>query len=336
MFKNIDPDNVSIKPFNVYKSFTFTQNDSGSGVFGLEGISGSITYGSFDPESSPSQSYSKTNYPYSQSFFKEPLYFGIKHLYYKNTKDLMYSFGGNDSRKENRKLHNRISVITVPKDFYGEKIVPGSVKLTDNSSDVTFDIRDDGDSNLYDYAYSSSFAAYKSSSWDSSKWTAEGSGSQIGNIFYEHGILAITDTGSYSTVGLGTGTDGWELDLKATHTIYEHEYLCVLDKNEFNSSTNISLTKERSGSITIVEGISGVHRYFAPGDNPSNGTGSFASSYQATAIAENFTTHSDFGPYVTTVGLYSDTGYLVAIGKLSRPIKNDPELALGITVRFDV
>ena len=103
MFKNIDPDDVSIKPFNVYKSFTFTQNDSGSGVFGLEGISGSITYGSFDPASSPSQSYSKTNYPYSQSFFKEPAYQLINHLYYSNSDQPWQTFGGNRTEKEKRK-----------------------------------------------------------------------------------------------------------------------------------------------------------------------------------------------------------------------------------------
>ena len=31
-------------------------------------------------------------------------------------------------------------------------------------------------------------------------------------------------------------------------------------------------------------------------------------------------------PYVTTIGLYNDNNDLLAVGKLSHPIKNDPEL----------
>ena len=68
-------------------------------------------------------------------------------------------------------------------------------------SSVTLDIRDDGYGQLYDYNYSASFAAGTPSS--------NGSGSCVGNVFYEHGIVTITDTGSYTDVGLGTGVDGW-------------------------------------------------------------------------------------------------------------------------------
>ena len=35
---------------------------------------------------------------------------------------------------------------------------------------VTYDLRDDGDGNIYDYNYSSTFAAYKSSSFYYNNW----------------------------------------------------------------------------------------------------------------------------------------------------------------------
>ena len=46
-------------------------------------------------------------------------------------------------------------------------------------------------------------------------------------------------------------------------------------------------------------------------------------------------THSDFSPYVTTIGLYNDSNELMAIGKTAKPIKNDKEMALTFVVRFD-
>ena len=42
MFKDISPSDRSVKDFKTYKQFTFTNTDSGSGVFGLQGTSGSF------------------------------------------------------------------------------------------------------------------------------------------------------------------------------------------------------------------------------------------------------------------------------------------------------
>ena len=148
-------------------------------------------------------------------------------------------------------------------------------------------------------------------------------------------MLVFTDTGSYKDVALGTGTDGFEIDYRSTHTIYQHEYTVIAPEGQFNKSRNISLTYQHSGSITVVEGAK-PHYYFPPGDNPSGGSGSFKSSYQATQFPENFTTHSQFAPYVTTIGLYNDLNELLVVGRTSKPIKNDPEMDMSFVLRFDV
>ena len=67
-----------------------------------------------------------------------------------------------------------------------------------------------------------------------------------------------------------------------------------------------------------------------------NGTGSLATFYNATEEVEGFATHSEFRPYVTTIGLYNDQNDLLVIGKLGKPIKNDDDLSLKFIVRFDV
>ena len=84
MYKDISPADRSIKEFKTYKQFTFTHSDSGSGVFGLEGISGS--FHNFQTGSAASQSFGTYNeaskslgHPWDTwysngTFFKLPLY----------------------------------------------------------------------------------------------------------------------------------------------------------------------------------------------------------------------------------------------------------------------
>jgi len=357
MLRNVSPQDVSIDPFKTYKRFQFTNVDSGSGVYGLRGISGS--FHNFLTGSAASQSFGIHNSlsaslniePYSLgTYYSLPLYYTINNLYYERfsnnpklpkssgRKEPFLSYGPTNPNKQHRLLHTSCSIISVPQELFGEEIKPGSVQVTDNSTDVTFTIKDDGDGNLYDNAYSSSFAAFKSSSWDSTKWTAQGSGSAIGNVFYDTGMLVFTDTGSYKDVGLGTGTDGVEIDYRSTHTIYQHEYTVIAPAGQFNTSRNISLTHQRSGSITVVEGTEPRY-YFPPGDNPSGGpnsTGSFATFYNATQFVEPFVSHSQFAPYITTIGLYNDNNELLIVGRTSSPIKNDPEMDISFVLRFDV
>jgi hypothetical protein len=366
MYKDISPDDKSIKEFKTYKSFTFTHTDSGSGVFGLEGLSGS--FHNFQTGSAASQSFGIYNAESKSlgktydtwfsngTFFKIPLFYQIRNSYYRydtipNPKSQVARFpiysGGNWSRKypynrENwgsvvpRELHNRANVITIPQEYFGEEVKPYSFKMTDDSSAVTVDLRDDGYGQIYDFNFSSSFAT--------GTLTAQGSGSCIGNIFYEHGIVALTNTGSrYIGAGLGTGANGWEIEFKSSKTSYEYSYMCNIAEYQFNATTNPSTVVGRKGSIQvpvdaqyIYDGNMETPQY----DNTINlvmppATSSYKTSYESGREYQNFTTHSLFGTYVTNIGLYNDTNELLAIAKLSNPIKNDKELPISFLVRFD-
>ena len=264
MFKDISPDDRSIKEFKTYKQFTFTNSDSGSGVLGLEGISGSFhnfltgsaasqSFGVYNDVSKSLQKHYDTWYSMG-TFFKLPLYYQIRNSYYQydkipNPKSSVTRFpiysGGNWSRKHPhgredwgsivpRELHDTVNVITIPQEYFGEEVKPYSVKILDDSSEVTVDLRDDGYGQLYDWNYSSSFA--------SGTPDGDGSGSCIGNVFYEHGIVTITNTGSrYTSVGLGTGGDGWSVRFQATKTSYEYQYQCNVAEYQFNGTTNPSV-----------------------------------------------------------------------------------------------
>ena len=324
MFKRLDPRDINITPFKAYKEFTVTNVDSGSGVYGFRIVSSSAH--NFDSNTAP-----KTTFP-SASFYEMPSWFGINHLYYKDVENNYNNFGENDAGQpiQYRALQPSASVISMPQKLFGERIKPKSITIDDDSGDSTLTIVDDGNGNLYDNDFSSSFARFAASNFTAS---IDGTGSFVGNVFYEHGTMVFSNTGSkYIDVGTGLGTDGYSVTYKAQVNIREYSYLCVIGENEFNATQNISATFERSGSINV----SGSHswRLFPPGDAKYQ-SGSYKHFYEQATTYNNFVTHSEFRPYVTKVGLYNDFDELVAIGQLARPVKNDRDLSLAIQVRFD-
>ena len=90
------------------------------------------------------------------------------------------------------------------------------------------------------------------------------------------------------------------LSFQNTHTIIEHEYNCHIKEREYGFTMNPTIISE-SKFNTI----------------------------------ENFVTGSEFSPYVTTIGLYDDNARLLAVGKLSRPIKKSNDYDTTFVVAFD-
>ena len=357
--KTLEPDNKSITSFQVHKTFSFTEADSGSGIYSIPLIKGTDSnLQNFDKSTADSTTIS------SNTFYKVPTWHSINNLYYRDitqmrgyldlfrgvptssdavleytyTQPLTYnSETGNRNtyklrRPYTRQLHNTANVISIPQQFYGEYIEPHSFRLTDDATDSTFILQDDGRGNIYDVAFSSSYA--------SKSPNAKNSGSVVGNIFYNDGLVVITDTGSYSSVGTGNGSNGFTVKFNSSQTIYEREYICVADENEFQHTTNKSLKVGFSGSVTIPALPTTPYTNTVKDRYPYNLVGLSTSSYDSTGynmgtelIGE--ATHSDFSTYITTVGLYNDENELLAVGKTASPIKNEKELALTFVVRFD-
>jgi hypothetical protein len=125
----------------------------------------------------------------------------------------------------------------------------------------------------------------------------------VGSVFYKHGITAVTSPDTkFDNFGLDEGADGYTYTFKGTHTIYEHEVLCAVEEGEFNGTANPTVRVNNDLEL---------------------------SEQQA------FVTHSEFSPYVTSIGLYNDKHQMVAVGKMSRPIKNAPDLPITFLVRID-
>lgn len=177
-----------------------------------------------------------------------------------------------------------------------------------------------------------------------------GGTNRIGNIFYNQGIIALT-RGSESYL-----TGSWDLSYKSTQTIYENEYLLIVNQDEFNVSQNPSaiVTKgqERESfqtsdnrTVNIVSNP-GV-RYIKKLTTLENGNildYRYTSSVNTDVYAgfEHYdlsgsvdSTGSFLAPFITTIGLYDDNCDLVAVAKLPQPIKSEPDIPVNFIVRFD-
>jgi len=383
IYKTLNPEDVSLRSFQVHKKFTFTNNDSGSGVYGLRAISGSNYNFKSNSSSTISQSFGEYNslsaslgkQPYLATYYSVPLWNMIHQKFYYDISvaDSQYVDTSHWSKTSapsdaeaiitnthnsktvnqfaSRQLNGNASVITIPRKFFGEEIKPKSITITDNSTDATKTLVDDGLGNIYDNAYSSSFAvASESFGPEASSLT----GSIIGNVMYGQGIIVITETGSYNRVGSTSGSDGWSVSFKSTQTIYEREIFCNVERGEFLGLKNPTAYPGNSGSFFIPEGLfsgsySVGHTNITPlfpasssfktkekTDPVSGETYLTNDTYRGTTSYKDFVTGSNFAPYITTIGLYDDNNDLLAVGRLAKPVKNDKELDISFLLRFDV
>jgi hypothetical protein len=199
-------------------------------------------------------------------------------------------------------LAEDIFVISVGQDFYGERIKPGSFELSLDSLPHT--VLDDGNGNLL-----------------------FGTGSFIGNIFYNDGIAVITHNISEPTASI-TG-DGIKI-IQGTNVFVDYESDVKIIRHEIS-------VRVRPSDFNFS--------WFNPSvRNTLTTTGSFADELRELNIPESdeneWTLQSliqsgVIKPYVTTIGLYTDKYELVAIAKLSTPIQRTFESDQIFIVRFD-
>ena len=182
--------------------------------------------------------------------------------------------------------------------------------------------------------------------------TAADSVQKVGNVFYNSGLIVMTKKPDERLLS------NWELSFKSTQTIYEHEYLLIVNEDEFNVSQNPSAVVEIGRETSFITGSD--NKIYRVTTNPGvkyirkksvleNGStldysiGSNREGYEH--ISGGFdqyeysssldSTGSYLAPFITTIGLYDDNCDLVAVAKLPQPIKSYPDLPVNFIVRFD-
>jgi hypothetical protein len=199
------------------------------------------------------------------------------------------------------------SIIPIPSQYYGEKITEKSFKLTevdvtDNSNNNPI-IIDDGKGNLYSTNAHHSQSAGALSSSDN----------YVGNIFYDKGLVVITETGSWSgSINYSDLGTNYSLKFDSFNSITTYEYSLNLLPQDYNFSTNYTLRSPVSGSGKPLE----------------------LSSY---LLASEFTS-SDWQPYITTINLYDRGNYEEPIiqAKLPRPIRKSDKINMRFKIKLDL
>ena len=145
---------------------------------------------------------------------------------------------------------------------------------------------------------------------------------KVGDIIYSHGMIILTNDGisqqgGYGYITYGTGSYGdsdstfirsfinstnISCSFDSTLTIYESQYKCTLRENEFNFSQNPTLISGSSNS----------------------------------GILYDFATGSYFTPYITSIGLYNNDKELLAIAKLSQPLRISDTTDTSIIINLDL
>ena len=121
----------------------------------------------------------------------------------------------------------QVTVISIPRQLYGENIAKTSFRMSYTSS---YNLVDDGNGNIID---------------------TSASNAQIGNLIYPMGLAIITSK-TYQNVT----TYPFTMSFQAESTIYQNEIRCHINENEFNYSTNPS-TILSSSLGTLYNNITG-------------------------------------------------------------------------------
>jgi hypothetical protein len=284
VFKPFLTTDVLISPFEVNKPFTFADSSSF--------LEPNILIDRYFGTNITSSLWTSGSYPTGQVIIQDEvlIYRSIKELYYSNYLEGIngspagtasfnpdgtitgpaytpnyYNYLSN-TLPANRYFPtgsgDKIGVITIPSNLYGEYLKPGSVAIGDNNNLLL----DNGNGGLVSGSY-------------------DINGNQVlsnvkyGDIIYEHGIITLTSASNTLLNSIITGS--MEVQFESTVTIYESQYKCTLRQNEFNFSQNPTLISGSLNSGIIYDFATGS--YFTPYITT---VGLYNNNYELIAVAK--------------------------------------------------
>lgn len=228
-----------------------------------------------------------------------------------------------------RFLYVTSSVYSIPRTKIGTHIEPGTFELYPSYSQEVIDaaryIVDDyvtdngavealGGENLYiittslDGPYSSSNKIMDDG--EGMLFISGTSYNNVGNIFYPHGQVVLTDE-TVASFFIENPFAG--MNWKSNQPIYTYNYNIKISDYEFNFTQNPTAQ-------------SGSYLYEYSGSKFVRTTG---------VLADNIT-GSAFQPYITTVGLYNEANELLAVAKLGQPLPKSANTEMTIQIKLDI
>jgi len=307
----IDPKDYVIEKFYASApiNWTLTSSSLGTQVVDPLNLVGAVTFNkanSFRPAVAVDDNNTAINA--DTGIYEYVLYRSIKHTFYDNRIFYSASVMVTESLAP---LPNDFYVVSIGQDFYGNRVKPFSFELGLNNNSRK--ILDDGQGNLY---VSQSGIYY------------------VGNVFYDYGIAVIKH--NTSSIASYIGQDGLHIiggsdvlvDYQSDVEITRHQISVKLKPTDFNFPLfNKSIERTYTPNAEFTQSFNEFTASMAEQNiQPITGsTWSIVKLIQANVIK----------PYVTTIGLYTNTYELVAVAKLSRPIQRTFDIPQIFIVRFD-
>jgi hypothetical protein len=167
----------------------------------------------------------------------------------------------------------------------------------------------------------------------------------VGNVFYDDGLIVITNPLSGSL----SGSVDYTLEYRSVQTIHETEILVSACPGEFNYSQNPSAVDvflenttsftssaiyyDSLGSEMLIKEIQDISRvpFFYGTTGSATGSWDDYDTYQTTDPTGSYIT-----TYISTIGIYDDEMNMVAVAKLPTPIKNLPDYDVNFLIRLDL
>ena len=118
----------------------------------------------------------------------------------------------------------------------------------------------------------------------------------VGNVFSKHGTIVISSPHyKYDDLTAALFTSSY----RSTVTTTEYSTLVRISKDDFNLTLNPSTLQDNGVDY------------------------------------DTYVSSSDFAPYITTIGLYNESGQLLVTGKLASPVRKRDDVDMNILLRFD-
>jgi hypothetical protein len=204
-------------------------------------------------------------------------------------------------------INASMAVMSIPKAMFGDYIQPKSLKINADSGSYY----DDGEGVLMRISPSASGPI------------------PVGNVIYEHGMVVFTGGDRQTATGEQTlyGTS----EFGDPDSIYGGRTIGLLDIENFATTSNITCSFSSSFTIYETQYKCTINEdEFNYSLNPTTISGS---SNDGTVY--NFVTSSYFSPFVTTVGMYNNDNELLAVGKLAQPLPTSRTTDTTILVNID-
>jgi hypothetical protein len=146
-----------------------------------------------------------------------------------------------------------------------------------------------------------------------------GTGTPVGHVYYQAGVAVLTAS-VFSTVGnfFSSSVNVTGTMASASINTVSNNFRRRIQNIQFNNTTELNST---------IYFCRANHNEFNYSSNPT-----YLEDSQI--VVKQYSTSSPVA-YVTTVGLYDDKDQLVAVAKLSEPLRKDPSTELTVRVRLD-